>query len=551
MPGRDKLKKTLAMQTFILACSVFPIVVFALKAWRERPGTCTLTRFFMFGEEVSNLSFLATLSASNTALGAVIVVFVLLGYLYGMGILPWVWGFWLATMFASRWCIRHIHNRYVDKGNYVTLHEYLGYHFDSQKIRSTAAAISVLAYLGLFVCEFVVGYRIFSVVFRESRVVFGINVAAFLTIFTITSVVAFYTSAAGFRAVLKTDTFQFLSILAMILAVWVALALFFSPLFNAEVLKSFLTWEALLNPEGSGHFKFLLTFVITNILFWGGWWPAAMDQWQRYAATQSNDAIAFHENFGTMGRITAIYFLFLTATFLAVGAAVRVVSPNGFDGFPIEAFVQKLLFGSDVLGLFLAGVIFFGLVASMVSTLDTYAIVSVQSFLVDIKLASSSGISLTDADRDETTKNKTLLRSRKLIGWIPIAVVPVFFIVEVFSDPVVFVYGMFAIMFALIPSIGFAALGGTMRDGRVASWSVGVAAFFAFVVTILIAINVESYYQPGGKFTAVLPFLNFQNSYLALYSLTPVTALVALCAYGIGRLFRFLRARTENSRPLG
>ena len=530
------------MQTFILACSIVPIVVFAVIAWRESRKTDTLTKFFMYGEEIRKSSFFATLSASNTSLGAVIVVFVLLGYLYGMGILPWAWGFWITTMFASWWCIKNIHGKYRGKGEYVTLHEYLGYHFQSQKIRSTAAAISVIAYFGLFACEFVVGYRIFSVVFRESQVDFGINTAAFLTIWAVISVVAFYTSAAGFRAVLKTDVFQFLSILAMIAAVCAALFLFFSPLFSAkdyaEVFKPLSTWDAWLNPDGSGRLEFLLMFVFTNILFWGGWWPAAMDQWQRYAATKSNDDVAFNKKYGTMGWVTAIYFLLLTTTFLAVGAAVRiVVSPDGLNGFPIAAFVQTLLFDSGGLGLFLAGVIFFGLFASMFSTLDTYAIVSAQSVFLDIKLASDSNKGISDADKDESIKNKTLLQSRKLIGLIPIAVVPVFFIVEVFSDPVVFVYGMFAVMFALIPSIGFVAFG-IKGDERVASWSVGVAAFFALVATILIAINVENHYTD--KFIAVLP-LDLLNSYLALYILTPATALVALCVYGIGRLSsRFL-----------
>ena len=77
------------METVPVLASLIPVFVFIFFAVQQSKDANTFTKFFMFGEEFRETAFLATIAASSTALGAVIIVFVLLGYLYGMGI--WVW----------------------------------------------------------------------------------------------------------------------------------------------------------------------------------------------------------------------------------------------------------------------------------------------------------------------------------------------------------------------------------------------------------------------------------------------------------------------------
>ena len=52
-------------------------------------------------------------------------------------------------------------------------------------------------------------------------------------------------------------------------------------------------------PDQHGYGTYI-SFLVSNIIFWGLWWPGAMDQWQRCAAARTAK-ISLNRTWGTIG----------------------------------------------------------------------------------------------------------------------------------------------------------------------------------------------------------------------------------------------------------
>lgn len=345
-----------------------------------------------------------------------------------------------------------------------TLHEFLGRLFgNDQHVRIAAARISMFCYVGLLACEIGIGYGIVSAFVPSATHLVGrLALEPALVTISVLALVAGYCAVSGFRAVVWTDDVQLILIAAMMLAVawylesavlltalgvivaggviswvyytqkmpreasttaaaatraedvpelravdvlrdlprrWLAFLAFGIGiavwLLASQELGYPITLRRVINPIADPWQKFVPFFVIANILFWLVWWPAAMDQWHRCAAT-TDSRITQHWLLGTLGVVPVLYLGLLSLTFLFVGAEVAKHSPDSAD--PLGTFLSTLTGSGVSVSLFILMAI--GLLAAMVSTVDSYLVVATQTWVSDIHEAKKTGGSLLSKEND-------------------------------------------------------------------------------------------------------------------------------------------------------
>lgn len=510
-----------------------PIIAFCRNAYKERERTNTLTRFFLYGDVIERRSFLATLGSSNTAVGAVIFIITFYGYLYGIGCIPWVILLWVTTQHTSQFVLNKA-GGFIEAGG--TLHEFLGARFQSNRVRIIAAILSTFAYIGLVSAEVVIGIGIFDSVlpafpYDFGPVGFSTNILPVILIILVTFLVSAYCSLAGYRAVIKTDWWQFLQVLLMLAVVWIFIGTHLEALFASynNYFPDLYSVDAYLNGDGQGIVPFILFFVIMNVLFWGGWWPAAMDQWQRCAATRDR-MVALNKTSGTAGWLSTVYFAVLSITFVIVGAMVRVLySPNALDSQPLFTFLRNLTseWSSATFSLswVLIGLVASGLIAAFVSTTDTYLVTSAQSIISDIVVARKHGGTVVDIDNNPTLREKYLRYSRRTVILMPFIIIMGSLLIQSLADLFTVIYGFFAVMFAVIPPIALIVFGrSTEGRERAAFWSILTGGLFAVAVVTYLVVQIEAAYRGDSSHS-----LTFWYNWLYLAS--PMTALVGYVVY--------------------
>lgn len=451
----------------LLIVVLIPVIAFCVMSYREAKNAYTPARFLQFGTGYRSGSFFATLLASNSSLSGALFLVAYYGLLYGASIFVWVFFFWFSTQLMSHYTVKWVDS--IDANfikNRGTLHEFLAKLFGGdQRIRITAARISMFSYIGLLAAEIVIGYGIIGSLFPPvTHLVGGIFLEPLAATLILLGLVAGYATLSGFRGVVKTDELQLLLIIIMMLAIsWfigsnvlfitlilaaIAGALFYfysklyakreQPQFDKELSPkdgelnlsriirdlpkqwpSFLTFvgvvvvwyfasqeinhpieiSKVINPVGDTPIKFVVFFVIANVLFWLVWWPAAMDQWHRCAAT-TDSRVPQNRMMGTMGVFPVIYLGLLSLTFLFVGAEVQV--QQGAEATdPLAAFLEILranLTNGDASSLPIFILVLTGLIAAMISTVDSYLIVATQTWISDSREAKRSGRNLWEIE---------------------------------------------------------------------------------------------------------------------------------------------------------
>ena len=210
------------MNILILIFLLLPVVVFSLIGFNERKRINSFATFFQHGTKISKFNFFATLTSSTAGLAATILLIAVYGYLYGIGVFFWLVIFWWLTQWASVRTIEKVEKMHPGFWkNRGTLHEFFGLVFKSQSVRATAAILSIVCFTILLVAEVILSYRLVFTAFEGgngsvitsfpiSKIPIIIHVVILITIF-------YYISAAGFRAVIRTDFIQFSIVGLMVL----------------------------------------------------------------------------------------------------------------------------------------------------------------------------------------------------------------------------------------------------------------------------------------------------------------------------------------------
>jgi Na+/proline symporter len=398
--------------------------------------------------------------------------------------------FWWLTQWASTRTIKLVEaQRPGFWANRGTLHEYLGLSFGSQKVRIVAAVVSVLCYTLLLVAEVFLSYRIVHGALAggtQATTSFPFSPMSVIVHGCILLLVFGYTAIAGFRAVIKTDAVQCGLIALMILVVFIFLGPKLPEILalHKSVFGSTLS-ESVLNPVSRDTLSFLIFFVLMNLAFWAFWWPSAMDQWHRCAASTSSE-IATDRRFGTSGIWARIFVFVLVVTFVLIGASVRTyVAPGADISDPLPVFVQSILPGgkmalsNTMLTISLAAVIIAGLMAAVLSTIDTYLVVVVQSLVLDVLVARRSGKTLIEADSDPTTRRESLRLAKGLsFLWLTVVLGAAYLVSLITADAFNVVYAAFAFQLGLMGVLLVSLLGKTQGSSRAAVWSMVISCLW-------------------------------------------------------------------------
>ncbi len=529
------------MTALMLGVLLLPVIVYGMLALAERSKANTLVNYLQFGEPLSRFNFFTTLTASSAGLASTLLLVSVYGYLYGIGVFVWVLMFWWLTQWAATRTIKLVEAQHPGFwANRGTFHEYLGLSFGSQNVRAIAAILSVLCYTLLLVAEVFLSYRVVYAALEggtQAATSFPFSQMSMIVHGCILVLVFGYTAIAGFRAVIKTDAVQFGIMGLMMLAVLMFLGPKLPEIIglHKSVFGSTLA-ESVVNPVSRDTFSFLVFFVLMNLTFWVAWWPVAMDQWHRCAASASTE-IATDKQFGTSGLWARTFVLVLVATFVLIGASVRVyVAPGADISDPLPVFVQSIMPGgkmalsNSVLAIGLTTLVIMGLMAAVLSTIDTYLMVVVQSLVLDVGVARQSGKTLVEADADPATRSWTLPLAKTLsFLWLAVILAVAYLVSRITADAFNVVYAAFAFQMAFICLLLVSLFGRPQGTGRAAAFSLIVGALWCAATFPILIWRLNDAVTAGN--TDLIYSLLDQ-----LFSNTVLVGVIAGVAYFISRL---------------
>lgn len=506
------------MEVVIVVFAVIPIFWFIVQSILEYVKTNTATKYFQFGDSLKQTQFLSTLLASNSGLSGAIYLIAVYGWLTGALTGLWAIVFFGLTMVASQKVIKRIGERDEEFPNFLaergTLHEFLGKSFQSRTVRIMAGTASLFAYIGLVACEIVLAQEIIEALLSVG----GLPEAwATLARFVLTAMVIAYTFAAGFRAVIKTESVQIWLMIGMLLA---GIAIIVATVQNhpgtwsqhSKVYGDSI-WSLLVAPKtAASTFDHLFIFVFLNIVFWGAWWPVAMDQWHRTAATRSEE-ISTNKVAGTASILTFVYLAALCVVFAMLGSFANCVWQGDLTN-PLKTIVVGYVTDSStptgslpftsamIAGLFLAG-----LIAAIVSTMDTYLIVAAQSLVVDVISAKKYG-SMHEISSEEAADIRVLPLARIGVLGVGITTVLVSLWFSNFYDVYEAIYASFALQFASLGPllVGLYVANPAQRKNQ-AIFAIGVSLLASVVGMTFIILRIENAANSGIEPTAFYRWL--------------------------------------------
>jgi Na+/proline symporter len=469
-----------ALQPFLGIGMLLMLGFFLYIALRQAKNVTSLFKYHLYGDDLQENRFSGSLISTNASLSGAFVLILYYGFLYGPWAFPFVWAFWVLTQLTSAWTINRTHKvmEAYDgwANNRATLHEFLGLVFTSPRSRRYAGILSLLSYLGLIAAEIVLATRLLTFLIPgDARLPFTtLPLGPFLIIIAIMLCILIYNVLSGFRGTVQTDFSQWIVMTVMIviigafvLARWPLLWSHYAKTFNAPADGLV---AALFNPDRQGFLAYA-SFCLSNIVFWGLWWPGAMDQWQRCAAGRTR-RLSLHPVWGTIGVVPIVYFGAMTFVFLMAGVWLRVSAPTAE---PSPDFLRVLVANvqswassgvGPIAGLILCGLAFWGLVCAAMSTIDSYVMTASQTFFVDI-VNYNHGATLVELNEKDSDR-KLLMQARAFTIFIPVLVIVLAYVFSLASDVYALIYFAFSFMFALLPPLFVGLVGWAKPTARYA-----------------------------------------------------------------------------------
>ena len=410
----------------IISIILATLLIYLLIGLRDLRHTNKFVSFFMDDFNLKGSSFLATISATNIPLANGLLFYITLGYYYGaytLIMIPAIMAmFWVFIYFMK------FLDYPISQG--ITLHEYLGTAFNSRGLRLAAAGVTCFTFLVGLSFEAFIGVEIFSVFFDITNPVVKLGLAVVFIL-----LLSIYSSLGGFKTVVNTDVVQvFLISLGLIFAL-----VFIFGGGNRISPSSFMGYRT---------FPGWL-FIITSSIFYIAWTPSSMDTWQRCAATKN---VTLSQN---MMKVAAIVIGFVYIVPICIGAYVAL-NNLGSDSNPVIPFTQTIYANKSLFWTIGLAIFFSGLIASMISTADTYLAVLGQAVVADIYCA-KKGVHYLRLDEKLEIK---MLRITRIV----IAIFPAIFLIASWYLLVVVIkldiptlfYASFASQVALFPMVLFA-----------------------------------------------------------------------------------------------
>lgn len=312
--------------------------------------------YYVAGRSLPTFALVATICASVIGGSALIGKG---GYAYNGGViciaigLPYMIGMFIFSAFSGK--ISHVGHKY----GFTSMSEMMGYRFG--KIVKYITAIMV-AYTSMAT----VGAQI-SATGTIISTIGGDNVSYFVGALIATVVFVAYTASSGLFGVVYTDIIQFIVLMAFIYILLPikgisAVGGLGELITNTDPAK----WDWNLSPE-------IITLIVTNFVMT----IAGAEFWQRAFSAKDRKAAFKGQFWGT-----SVYAATIVITmFIGLAAALlypTLVEDYGTADYAIPVMIVKLLPAG------LAGLTLAGLLSVMMSSADSYLLVSTQAIIGDI-----------------------------------------------------------------------------------------------------------------------------------------------------------------------
>lgn len=498
--------KSCLLLTIVAAC-----LVGIYSAKRSAVSKDTVIEFFLYGERL-NLGFLvSSLVAANLSLGNLVYVCASLGYYNGFSGIAWV-AITIMCLFVGFWVVGPRLKSYIQqRGNFGTIHDFISRSHQTStsgfvRLKVATALISCVSLLFAAIIELHLGTRLIAPLIEIPQVVMVILVL---------SLVAYYTTSAGFHSVVFTDIVQ---------CVFLALAMGSAVYFLSSI-----------NSPSTLAINAVYAHDIKTIVFGSGW-PTSIgltilglfwlistpDTWQRNCSTRSLDT-------SISGALLSVILLIgAVSTFAYIGMLVKTaVEPNVSDtfshllshgSFPInDIFLLDL--NKHRIGILLLPLFAGGLLMAAISTIDTFIIVVAHVMNTDLGMADARLESFADVTPHED--RLLVFRGRIIIGIIIVMVFVAWGIaakLELLAHPLELFFITYTIQFIL----GMPVIAGTFKRTQSAAITLLNVVISAVAVVVV------------GGYTLLVPDGTFQSLSTAdMLSLLPVIPVgVGLILYG-------------------
>lgn len=333
---------------FIIVVSFF-IITLVIGIWDKKKTT--LDDYWVNGRKTSSFFLFCTMFSTYIGAGAILGVAGLAFSGGGLALLAVAFSAFFYFALFSKFFAHKI-NEFGNKYKAYTLPDFFEIRY-SERVRLIGAIVNLFAY-GLFVALQILGIGIFV----SALTGLNANIATIVG----SLIVIIYTSIGGLRADIRTDVFQFI-IMLFLLVVFLPIIIFKTGGFNAmfTLPKEFLLGTTHMSPY----------IIVAAFLFMGSIVFASAEVWQRaYSARNQNTA--------KNATLWASVFIGLFAAMAVLfGVFGKILLPNSSANY----IVADLLHTFIPTGLY--GLVLCGFFAAIMSTADTLILITSMTLVRD------------------------------------------------------------------------------------------------------------------------------------------------------------------------
>lgn len=431
---------------YVFAIIAIAFLVFFAIAWRDRKKSWRLATFFMGGRNIGAPLTEQTFWGTSFSFANGLYYFAALAYFKGLAVV-WLQIPWIIAILFLAWqlpLLIRITERY-------TLHGFLGSLY-GRRTAVVASIVTTVGFLATIAFEINVSSEIIAKALGSPEIIIPLTLVAGLT-------VAAYTDAGGFLGAAKTDRAQnvlgVMAVAVLFVALWQFLE---SDGVSREGGSPFdLTsiWHALFDFSSFDRVSTIgvLCFATTTNL-------VDMSNWQTIAANSAAGPSKIAKLRWAMAR-SGFWILILPAAAGAfIGHAFRGLSIGGSPTADIDILPRLIASVGDLpMGNVLLGVVCAGLIATALSTVDSYMLSSSQTIVWDLRLEAEKALIITDSEERAQYEQRSVRRARNEIYWYTLlACIGFIALRRLIGDQTVFVlqFVIFGMITALAPATLFA-----------------------------------------------------------------------------------------------
>lgn len=305
---------------------------------------------FFAGGKLASSHVRANLAATATSLAGALFFFMSNTALFGSVMLAIPIFNWLGYELFLK-TIEGVENSSEDAGS---IYRFLSTRYSSKPIAAVSNLIVVFNFAAVFIIEILIGSSIFAYFFEAKAMLI---VAAIL----LTLIAFVYVIRGGFDAVSQTDKWQFLLVVIGFIATGITL-MATSPQIAFDLPR---IWSEVFANPGLDN-EFILAFLV-NAFFINLFLPTTqVSSWERFASAPREEAVK--------GIRDGAIFNMVPVWFLAIFVSAIMIAASGGENVGFDGMFNAVRTAGAVPALLIFPLLFMGLVAALLSTIDSLMI---------------------------------------------------------------------------------------------------------------------------------------------------------------------------------